>query len=369
MFPCLEINLRNIQENARKVVHFCRKRGIETVGVTKGVCADLNIVKAMLEGGIEVLGDSRIQNIIKLKEAYPSTEVMLIRSPMLSEVEKVVEYTDYSLNTELAVVKKISETCEKLGRTHKVIVMVDVGDRREGLLPNEVILFIQKLLNLRRVEIVGIGSQLGCFGGVLPTFENQRILVDLAERIKKELHIDVPIISVGGSVILKLLEGGNLPGGINQIRSGEAILLGTSTTDSRIIPWLRQDTFTLKAEIIELKEKPSLPKGPIGKNAFGHTPQFTDRGIRKRAILAIGGQDVSIEGLIPLTDGIEILGGSSDHIIVDVTDSQAKLEVGDILEFRVNYEAMLRAMTSKYVNKKYVKIRLRDTPTEGGGTK
>ncbi|RLF79908.1 hypothetical protein DRN44_08140 [Thermococci archaeon] len=166
-----------------------------------------------------------------------------------------------------------------------------------------------------------------------------------------------------------MLEEDSLPEKINQLRVGEAIILGTSSTDNRDIPWLRQDTLILKAEIIELKEKPSLPEGPIGKNAFGRTPQFVDKGIRKRAILAIGGQDVSIEGLIPLTDGIEILGGSSDHIIVDVTDSQAKLEVGDTLEFRVNYGAMLRAMTSKYVNKKYVKIKLRDTPTEGGGTK
>ena len=355
MFPCVEINLKNIKENTERVVDFCKKHGIEVVGITKGVCADLNIAKVMLEGGVSLLGDSRIQNVISLKEAYPSTEVMLIRSPMLSEVEKVVEYADYSLNTELSVLKKISETCKKVGKTHKVIIMVDVGDRREGLLPHHVVPFVKKAMELENIEIIGIGAQLGCFGGVLPTFENQKILVDLAEKIKSELHIDIPIISVGGSVILKLLEENSLPEKINQLRVGEAIILGTSSTDNRDIPWLRQDTLILKAEIIELKEKPSLPKGPIGKNAFGRTPKFIDKGIRKRAILAIGGQDVSVGGLIPLMKGIEVLGGSSDHIIVDVTESQTELKVGDILEFRMNYEAMLRAMTSKYVDKNYIK--------------
>jgi len=354
MFPCLEINLSSIRENARSVVAFCRRYGIEVVGITKGVCADLGIARAMLEGGIRILGDSRIQNVIKLKKAFPSVEVMLIRSPMISEVEKVVEYADYSLNTELSVLEKINEVCERMGKTHRVIVMVDVGDRREGLLPNDVIPFMKRVLRLRRVEVVGIGAQLGCFGGVLPTYENLKILVDLAERVRKELGVDIPIVSVGGSVVLKSLEEGSVPTGINQVRIGEAILLGTSTTDSRVIPWLRQDTFTLRAEIIELKEKPSLPEGPRGRNALGRTPQFVDRGVRKRAILAIGEQDISIEGLTPLTPGVEVLGGSSDHTIVDVTDAPTVFRVGDILEFRLSYEAMLRAMTSMYVYKKYV---------------
>ena len=68
----------------------------------------------------------------------------------------------------------------------------------------------------------------------------------------------------------------------------------------------RQDTVKLVAEVIELKRKPSMPIGKIGKDAFGNTPVFEDKGIRlehtcRRQTGCRSGK------LIPLTDGIEIL--------------------------------------------------------------
>ena len=354
MYPHLEIDLEKIRENTQKVIELCKKQGMEVVGITKGVCGDLRIANSMKEGGIKIFGDSRIQNLISLRKNFPSQELMLIRSPMLSEVEKVVKYVDYSVNTEIDVLKKLSQVSLERGKVHKAIIMVDVGDRREGILPSDALSFIKKAVNLKGIEIVGLGTNMGCFGGVLPTYENQKILVDLAKDTEKELGIELPIISTGGTVVLSLIEKGDMPKGITQIRIGEAILLGKSTTDERIIPWLSQKTFTLKAEIIEIKEKPSMPEGITGKNALGETPQFEDRGIRKRAIIAIGAQDVEIKGLISKDEKIDVIGGSSDHIIADVTDSPRLFKVGDILSFEINYETMLRAMLSPYVDKVYL---------------
>jgi len=350
MLPLVEINLKAIQENTKRVVDFCKPHGIEVVGVTKGVCGDSKIANSMIKGGVRILADSRIQNIKKMQEAGINAEFMLIREPMLSEAREVVEFTDYSLNTELETLKRLSGIAEEIGKIHKVIIMVDVGDRREGLMPQELVPFLEKAKELKGIKIVGIGTNVGCFGGVLPTVENQSLLVKLAEKAKKIIG-DEPIISSGGTVVLKLLEDNKLPQRINQLRIGTAILLGTD--GYRIIPWLEQNAFTIKAEVIEVKEKPSLPEGPIGRDAFGHVPTFEDRGVRKRAILAIGRQDVDIEGLTPLEKGIEVLGGSSDHTILDVEEAPTK--VGDILSFRPNYAAMLRAMTSEYVEKKYLK--------------
>ena len=353
MHPLIEINLEAIQDNAKRVVNFCRAHGIEVVGVTKGVCGDPKVANSMMKGGVKILADSRIQNIRKMQEAGINAEFMLIRQPMLSEVREVVEFTDYSLNTELETLRKLSSVAEEIGKIHRVIIMVDVGDRREGLMPQDLVPFLEKAKELKGIKIVGIGTNVGCFGGVLPTVENQSLLVKLAEKARKIIGDELSIISSGGTVVLKLLEDGELPKGINQLRIGEAILLGTDSTGNRMIPWLRHDTFTIKAEVIEVKKKPSLPEGPIGKDAFGHTPTFEDRGVRKRAILAIGRQDVDIEGLKPLEKGIEVLGGSSDHTIVDVEELPS-IKVGDVLSFRPNYSAMLRAMTSEYVEKKYL---------------
>jgi len=354
MFPALEINLSAIEENAREVVRFCDSYGIQVVGVTKGVCGDPKIAKAMLNGGIHIFGDSRIQNIKKMRENGINAEFMLIRSPMTSEIEKVVELADYSVNSELSVLKKLSEASLEHGKPHKVIVMVDVGDRREGIMPSDFVPFFREARKLRGIEIVGIGTNVGCFGGVLPSPENHEMLRKLKEKAKSILSTENLIISSGGTVVLNLLEERQSSYEINQLRIGEGILLGTDSTGNRVIPWLRQDTFTLEAEIIEIKWKPSLPEGPMGKDAFGNTPIFEDRGIRKRAILAIGKQDTEIEGLFPLYNGIEVLGGSSDHTIIDVTESKIPLEVGDTVKFKLSYPAMLRGMTSPYVHKAYI---------------
>jgi len=349
MFPIFEINLEAIQDNAKRVVNFCKPHGIEVVGVTKGVCGDPKVAKSMINGGVRILADSRIQNIKKMQEVGINAEFMLIRGPMLSEAREVVEFTDYSLNTELETLKRLSRIAEEIGKIHKVIIMVDVGDRREGLMPQELVPFLEKAKELKGIKIVGIGTNVGCFGGVQPTVENQSLLVKLAEKAKKIIG-DEPIISSGGTVVLKLLEKGELPKGINQLRIGTAILLGIN---DGVIPCLRQDTFTIKAEVIEVKKKPSLPEGPIGRDAFGHVPTFEDKGVRRRAILAIGRQDVEIEELTPLEEGIEVLGGSSDHTILDVEEAPS-IKVGDVLSFRPNYVAMLRAMTSEYMEKKYL---------------
>ncbi len=355
MYPQVEINLGTIRENTRKIVKLAGAQGIEIAAVTKGVCADMRIVKAMVEGGATLLADSRIQNIAKMKKAGIKVPFMLIRAPMHSEVEEVVKYVDYSVNTEITTLRKLDFYARKHGTIHKAIIMVDVGDRREGVMPDTLPLLLKKVKNLQGVEIAGIGTHVGCFGGVLPTVENHTLLVKYADIAERILGHKIDIVSTGGSVALKLIEEHRMPEGITQLRTGEAILLGTDTTGGRTIPWLRQDAFTLRAEVIEVQRKPSLPSGPRGRDATGKLVEFENRGIRKRAVIAIGLQDVEIKGLMPQDEKIEILGGSSDHIIADVED--ANISVGDVVELRPyqpsQYMAMLRFMTSPYVEKKY----------------
>ncbi|MBC7331990.1 MAG: hypothetical protein H5T91_06165 [Synergistetes bacterium] len=213
---------------------------------------------------------------------------------------------------------------------------------------------MDSIRSLNYVELLGIGANFGCFGGVLPTPESVSMLINYASLAREYTLSDIPIVSVGGTVALQLLEEEKMPEGVNQIRIGEAILLGRDTSRGRDIPYLRQDGFLLKAEIVELKLKPSLPIGERGLDAFGGSGDFQDKGVRKRAIVALGRQDVVPEGLIPQIDGIEVIGGSSDHTILDVTDCFTPLKVGDILTFRLSYAAMLLASTSPYVRKVFI---------------
>jgi len=354
MQSVLEINLSKITENARLIKEACSRRNVEVLAVTKGFVANPRIVEAIIRGGIEGLADSRLENITALRSAGFHQPITLLRIPCLSDARQVVNTVEYSLNSEPVVIRALSDAAIEAGRVHNIILMIDVGDRREGVLPDDAITIIRDILTLKGVHIAGIGTNMGCFGGILPTLDNLNLLLAIKENIEKSCGIPLDIISGGGTTSLRLICDGTMPAGINQLRIGEGILLGGDATGSWSIDGLSKDAFTLRSEIVELKEKSSLPVGEVFLDAFGNRPEFEDRGMRKRAIISIGRQDVNIDGIRPVDERIHILGASSDHMILDVTDSDSDLKVGDVIPFRLNYQGLLFLNNSSYVYKEYI---------------
>ncbi len=351
--PVLEIDLDIITFNTSQVVSKCLEKGINAVGVTKGFSAIHQIVSAMLSGGIEELADARMKNIIELRKRNIDKPITLLRIPRLSNAFNVVQYADTSMNSEIMVIKALADAADKIGKKHQIILMVDVGDLREGVLQENVLGTVAQIKDLRGVALAGLGTNMGCFGGILPSIDNLGLLVELSCAVERYLGQKLKIISGGGTSTLLLVENNTVPAGINQVRIGEGILLGTDTTNDRNIPWLRQDAFQLRAEVIEVKSKPSVPIGEIGKDAFGNIPEFEDIGIRKRAIVELGKQDVYVEGIFPLDETLRILGASSDHTIVDITDSEQEIKVGGEIIFGLTYPSLLSACDSRYVTKRF----------------
>jgi predicted amino acid racemase len=351
--PVLEVDLAKIAENASRVVTKCGEKGIDVIGVTKGFSAAHQIVSAMIAGGIKGLADARMENIIELRNKNFNNPMTLLRIPRLSNVDNVVKYADTSINSEIAVIGALSSAAIKFKKIHGVILMVDVGDLREGVLQENVLDMATKIRSLKGVKIIGLGTNMGCFGGVLPSFENLDLLIKLQAVLERQLNFQLEIISGGGTSSLLLVEQNKIPAGINQLRIGEGILLGTDTTNNRNISWLHQEVFRLSAEVIEVKDKPSLPIGEIGMDAFGNIPQFVDMGTRKRAIVALGKQDLYIEGIFPLDNSLKILGASSDHTIVDITETDKAIKVGDEIIFGLTYPGLLSASDSRYIEKKF----------------
>lgn len=353
IYPCLEISLKKIRNNAKIVNKLCSEENINIVGVSKVFLARKPIVKEFLDAGIKIMGDSRISNLKKLTGF--NCEKMLLRIPMESDIEEVVLYSDYSLNSEIDTIISIDKAAEKLGKVHKIILMIDLGDLREGMLEKDVLNVVDKIINLKNIKLSGIGTNLTCYGGVIPDKENLGRLLEIKKSIDDKYKTKLPIISGGNSSSLYMVINKTIPKGINQLRIGEGIVLGRETSYGNIIPGCFNDAFKLKGEIIEIKEKPSSPKGHLGIDAFGNKPVFKDKGMMKRAILAVGRQDILINGLKPDDSQVEIIGASSDHLILDVTKCENIYKVGDILSFNVSYGALLAAMTSPYVKKYYEK--------------
>ncbi|SHK49478.1 alanine racemase [Paramaledivibacter caminithermalis] len=358
-YPVLEININKIYENVKYMVEFCKSQDISVAGVVKGFNALPKVVEQFVKGGCEYIASSRMDQIITLKEWGIEAPFMLIRIPMLNEIKELVKYVDVSLNSELETIKQIEAECKLQNKKHKVVIMYDLGDLREGIIGEKefmkLALHIEK--ELERVELFGIGTNLGCYGSVKPTENNLNKLCTIAEKIESRINRRLDMISGGATSSLPLVMDGKIPKRINNLRIGEGIILARDLKHfwGYDMKDMNQDTFILKAQVIEIKDKPSHPIGELFVDAFGNKPSFRDRGIRRRALLAVGKQDfASHDQLIPRTKGIEIVGSSSDHLIVDIENCKEQIRLGDILDFYMFYQPMLFLSGSASVTKVYI---------------
>lgn len=345
MYPKLEINLRKLENNAQKMVEMCHAEGVSVAGVIKGCGGIPQCAVAMDDGGCDFIASSRINQLINAKKAGVKAPLMMIRIPMLSEVSEVVEYADFSLNSEFKVIKALSEEADRQGKKHNVILMAEIGDLREGIWDEnemkEIALFVEN--ECTNLQLAGVGTNIGCYGSVLATAEKLEELVVIAEKVESVIGRRLDIISGGATTSTPRILEKNMPERINNLRVGEAIVVNKDMSDlyGYEYPGLYNDCFIFKTEIVELKDKPSHPIGEISYDAFRNKPTYEDRGIRKRAILGTGKVDFAyMDQITPRLKGIEILGGSSDHTILDVEDSEKELKVGDIIDFDINYGAL-----------------------------
>jgi predicted amino acid racemase len=348
--PRLRIELDKLTHNARRCRAFYGSKGVRVTAVTKGVCGSPDVARALLRGGIRSLGDARLANIQRMRAAGLDAQFVVIRSPMLSQSDQVVQWADVSLNTEVSVIRRLGECAAKRGIVHGVVLMVELGDLREGIMPPEIEPTVDQVLNLEGIKLVGIGTNLACFGAIRPTQAKMQKLTVIARRIQRAYGLKLETVSGGNSANYQWFVSTMDVGLVNHLRIGESILLGCDPLTQEPIPGLYTDAFTLSAEVIEYKTKPPKPYGEVAQDAFGHVPTFTGNGHRKRAILALGRQDVDVSAIQPHVDA-EVVGASSDHLILGV--GNADLVVGTQVQFDLQYSALLRAMTSPYVEKAY----------------
>lgn len=370
-YPNLIIHLDYIKENAKAVADACRDSNISVCGIVKGLHSDPSVARAMLDGGVSQIGDARIGNLKRLKDAGIEAPRLLTRIPMPSEVGEMIKVADISLNSELETIQAINTACLQEGTSHKVVLMYDLGDLREGFISKaELLQTALQVEAMEGVKLGGVGTNLGCYGSIKPTHENLSDLVQMARTIEDKIGRKLEIVSGGATSSLPLVYEEDIPEGINHLRIGEAILLARDLPDIWKVPMpgTHQDTVLIEAQIVELKRKPSYPIGEIFIDAFGNTPTYEDRGWETRAILALGRQDFAmVDQLIPRQEGIRIVGCSSDHLIISIEDntqdnikegkeeeSAGSYKVGDVVQFEMFYGPMLFLSGAEHIQKTYL---------------
>jgi len=349
----LHVDLEAIEQNTRILAGLMPDT--EIVGVTKMTCGDGNVGEAMLRGGATALGDSRHLNLWNLRRVGIRAPLWLLRSAEPQLAMETVRAADVSLNCELETIEALDAAAASIGEIHRVVIMVDVGDLREGVLPEELFPLLTEVRELKNVLVTGLGTNLTCYGTVVPTRENLGELVELA-RGAAEIVGHPLLVSGGNSSNLPLALAGGMPPEIDNLRIGESVLLGKDTLSrEQLLPSLRLDAFIVRAAVVECRVKPSMPRGVLSsQDAFGNRAVFHDRGLRRRAICAIGRQDARPEGLRPVFPHVEVLGASSDHLILDVEALDPPPELGEPMSFIPDYAAALQLFTSPYVRKVFL---------------
>ncbi|MBR3146829.1 MAG: alanine racemase [Eubacterium sp.] len=362
-YPQLVIDKGKLSHNIEEVTSRCAEKGISVAGVIKGMNGLPELTRIYAASDVTMIGSSRIEQLkdaISIGEAEPELRkpTLMIRIPMLSEVPEIVKYCDYSLESEEEVLRALSSEALRQGKVHKVILMAEMGDLREGFVGDELTEAALTVENeLDGLYLAGVGMNVGCYGSILPTKEKLEEFVARAEQVEDAIGRKLDILSGGATSSLMRVLDDSIPERINHLRIGEAILL------ARDLPlfygcdlsFMNQDIFRLKLEIVELKNKPTYPSGTMGRDAFGHEPEYIDRGNRMRAICAGGKVDYGSEDeIFPLDSGIKVIGASSDHTILDVEDSDRSLKVGDVLTFGIDYASMVFVTVSRNVTIKYI---------------
>ncbi len=353
----IELDRKKLHHNYQFLKRLFDKNNIKFGIVTKLLCGHKEYIKEVINLGAEQLCDSRISNLKTIKQINSEIETIYIKPPAKRSIKTIVKFADISLNTESYTINLLSEEAQRQNKVHKIIIMIEMGDLREGVMREDFIDFYEKVFQMPNIEVVGIGTNLSCMSGVMPS-PDKLIQLSLYEQlIEARFNHNVPYVSGGTSVTLPMLLQGLLPPGVNHYRLGETLYLGNNLINDKPIKGMKQNALTLYAELIELTEKPVVPEGDLGENVDGQTAEINPDDIGKtayRGLLDIGLLDIDPRHIEPFDADVEIAGASSDMIVIDLGSDQPRYKVGDLIRLRMTYMGALGAMNSNYIEKRIV---------------
>jgi predicted amino acid racemase len=344
-----------LKDNFDYLDNLFNKNNIDWAIVTKMLCGNKTYLKEVLDLGVRQVCDSRVSNLKAIKSLNPKVETIYIKPPPKRSIKSIVKYADISMNTSFETVRLLSKEARQQDKTHKIVIMIEMGELREGVLREEVVNFYSRIFEMPNIEVIGIGTNLSCLYGVLP---NQDKLIQLSlykQLIEHKFNKKIPYVSGGSSVTIPLIKQGLLPESINHFRVGETLFLGTNVYDGTPFDFMHNDVFRIYAEIIELFEKPTVPQGEMGQNVEGETYDFDPEKSGEtsyRALIDLGLLDIEQNHLYPTSDSCTLAGASSDMIVVDLGKNKKGYKVGDLLEFKTDYMGALRLLNSRYIDKR-----------------
>ena len=126
----------------------------------------------------------------------------LIRAPQPDELPALAQIADRVLLSDADAARVLGEHAP--GAPMQILLTVDLGDRREGVLPDAAPAVAAALASLPGIALAGISGNFACLSGQLPSQELFRqaegVLAECATSCAAE-----PLLSLGGTCVLQHL--------------------------------------------------------------------------------------------------------------------------------------------------------------------
>lgn len=351
----ITLNSDKLKHNYNFLDKLLRAHNIQWAVVSKLLCGHELYLGELIKLGAQQLCDSRASNLKSIKAIDPNVETIYIKPPPKHSIDEIVAFADISFNTEIETIELLSAEAKTQNKVHKIIIMIEMGELREGVLRDDLLSFYERVFKLPNIEVIGLGTNLTCMYGVLPSHDKLIQLCLYEQLIEAKFNREIPFVSGGSSVTLPLINQNLLPRGINHFRIGESLFLGNDVYNNGVLEGMEGNVFQLFAEIIELTEKPKVPMGDLGANMTGEVMDFQDQAQNDhsfRAIIDLGLLDIDQDHIQLKNKDLKVVGASSDMLVVDLGENESGLQVGDVLEFSLDYMGILRVMNSKYIEKR-----------------
>lgn len=349
---------QKLKKNYKFLDNLFKSNNIEWAAVTKLLCGNESYIREVIDLGISEICDARISNLKTVKAIDPNIQTVYIKPPAKRSIEDIVRYADASFNTEYRTIKLLSEEAGRQNKRHKIIIMIEMGDLREGIMGEHLIDFYRSIFELPNIVVTGLGTNLNCLYGVMPSPDKLVQLSLYEQLIEARFERKIMWVTGGTSVVIPMLLKKQLPAGINHYRVGETLYFGNDLVADQPIEGMEQDVFKLFAEIIEITEKPKVPVGVLDENPSGEKFVINEDDYGKtsyRAILDIGLLDMAPDYVVPDDTNLELVGASSDMLVVDLGENEGGYKVGDLISFKLKYMGALRLFNSDYIDKFMVK--------------
>ncbi|MDR4988605.1 MAG: alanine racemase [Bacteroidales bacterium] len=351
----ISISRKKLKHNHDFLARLFKQYNIQWGYVTKLLCGNPLYIKEVIGLGVRELMDSRISNLRAIKRLDPDIKTYYIKPAPRRSIRSVIKYADVSVNSDLETMKLLSKEAQRQDKQHQVIIMVEMGELREGVMGEDLINFYEQVFELPNIEILGFGTNLNCLYGVMPSRDKLIQLSLYKQIVESKFNKKIKLLSGGTSVTIPMLSKKQVPEGVNHFRVGETLYFGADLWTGNTIKGMKDDVITFKAEIIELLEKPVIPEGTLAENPSGESFEIDNADYGKtswRALLDVGLLDIGPDFLIPVDKKMELAGASSDILVIDLGKNPGKYKVGDFIKFKLKYMGALRLFNSDYVIKR-----------------